>query len=128
MAYVITSQTIAKSREISQAVASSSDIRVRVEVKGEGEVQLTGAKGVVFGAMMLEEPHFTYGVVCAEGTPLNLGIPTGLACVLAWKKTENFWIGADMGFLVTNPTEKPLVFTCVFTGSALRTTQPVGRM
>lgn len=127
MAHIVTTEVLARSREQSQSVAKSSDIRVRVEVRGSGEILLNGAKGVLFGAMMLEEPMFSFGLV-ADGIPLNQGIPTGNACVMAWKKTDKFWIGADMGFVVANPTDKPLAFTLTFTGSALRTTQPIGKV
>lgn len=110
-------------REANQSQPRPARVRFSVRTKGVGEIRLVGAKGIVFGALMLEEPTLSFGVVADE--PLQLGqLPLATAVVLGWKKNANgVYLGADMGFKVEcAKSDVQLRFDLSFEGSTMRST------
>lgn len=113
----------AKHREMNQALPRPARVRFSVTTKGVGETRLTGAKSIQFGALMLEEPSMTYGVVASQ--PLALGqLPLATAIVLAWRKNSNgVYVGCEMGFKIEcAKSDVELRFDLTFEASTLRST------
>ena len=115
----------ARDSETREAQARPARVRFFVKTRGTGDIRMTGGKALYFGAFMLEEPSFSYGVI-VEG---NLGLgaaPLATAMVLKWKRQGKFWMGAEMAFAVDTPDMNTrLKFSLTFEGSTLRTTKPM---
>lgn len=112
-----------RQREVSQHLPRPARVRFAVRTKGVGETRLVGAKGLDFGALMLDEPTFSFGVVADE--PLKNGqLPLATATVLAYKKNANgAWVGADVAFKVEcAKSDVQLKFDLTFEASTLRST------
>lgn len=119
----------ARVREQSESVARPARIRFFADVFGSGETRLTGRAGIQFGAYMMEEPTFTWGVTSATINPIPVGqLPVCSAIVLGYQTTSEgkFFTGADIGFVVESgdPTMR-LKFSLTFEGVTLRTTAPM---
>lgn len=112
-----------KQREISQHLPRPARVRFAVKTKGVGETRLTGVKSLDFGALMLDEPTFSFGVVAEE--PLGAGqLPLATAVVLSYKKNANgAWVGCDIAFKVEcAKSDVNLKFDLTFEASTLRST------
>lgn len=114
-------------REQTQHVPKPAHIRFSVRTTGVGETRLVGRQGINFGAYLLDEPTFTWGVVAA-GRLAPGELPFATAMVLKWiKNSGGFWVGADLGFVVQSEKDKiQLVFTLIFEASTLRSTAGTG--
>jgi hypothetical protein len=112
-----------RQREVSQALPRPARVRFAVKTKGVGETRLIGARGIQFGALMIEAPTFTYGVV-ADG-PLQQGqLPLATAVVLGYKKNDqNAYVGCDIAFKVESAkSDIQLQFDLTFEASTMRST------
>jgi hypothetical protein len=112
-----------KQREVSQHLPRPARVRFAVLTKGVGETRLTGAKALDFGALMLDEPTFSFGVVAME--PLASGqLPLATAVVMTYKKNNNgAWVGAEVAFKVESAkSDVQLKFDLTFEASTLRST------
>lgn len=112
-----------KQREVSQSTPRPARVRFAVKTKGVGETRLTGAKALDFGALMLDPPTFSFGVVAAE--PLNNGqLPLVTATVLSYKKNANgAWVGAEVAFKIEcAKSDVQLKIDLTFEASTLRST------
>jgi hypothetical protein len=112
-----------KQREISQHLPRPARVRFAVKTKGVGETRLTGVKALDFGALMLDEPTFSFGVVAQE--PLQIGqLPLCTATVLSYtKNTNGAWVGAEIAFKVEcAKSDVQLKFDLTFEASTLRST------
>lgn len=119
----------ARGREQAEALARPARIRFFVDVQGTGETRLTGKAGIQFGAYMLEEPTFTWGVAAAAGREIAIGqLPLCTAVVLKYQTTSNekFFTGADVGFAVeSGDVGSRLKFSLTFEGVTLRASTPM---
>lgn len=113
----------ARSRELAQALPRPARVRLSVRTVGIGESRLVGRHGVSFGAFMLEEPTFTFGVQCLE-TLAKGELPLATAMVLGYRRNANgLYLGADMGFRIESSRFNiRLNFSLTFEGSTLRST------
>lgn len=112
-----------KQREQSQHLPRPARVRFSVKTTGVGETRLTGTKSLDFGALMLEEPTMSWGVVAL--TPLTTGqLPQCTAVVLKYHTNSNgSYVGADVAFKVDSANSKiKLKFNVTFEGSTLRST------
>jgi len=117
----------ARARETNQAVPRPARVRFTVKTSGIGESRLTGKQAIAFGAYMIDEPTFSFGVVTI--TPLKVGeLPLATATVLNWQRTAaGLWSGAEVGFKVESMLYTiRLKFTLTFEGSTMRTTAGQG--
>lgn len=117
----------ARARETNQAVPRPARVRFAVKTSGIGESRMTGKKAIPFGAYMIDEPTFSFGVVAI--TPLKVGeLPLATATVLNWQKTAaGLYSGAEVGFKVESMLYTVrLKFTLTFEGSTMRTTTGQG--
>ena len=95
----------ARQREQAQGVPRPARIRFAVQTVGVGESRLSGLAAINFGAYLLEEPTFTWGVMALD----------------------HLHPGADMGFKVESVKfNVRLKFTLTFEGTTLRTTARIG--
>jgi hypothetical protein len=124
----------ARRREEAQHAPRPVRIRMTVSTQGVGETRLLGRNGLSFGAYLLEEPTFSYGLVLNQGSlPVNAA-PIATATVIKWIRTKNgLYTGADMALAVyvpfvdttdsTQPTaQMRLKFSLTFEATALRAT------
>lgn len=117
----------ARQRESNQAVPRPARVRFAVKTAGTGESRMIGKKGIAFGAYMIDEPTFSFGVVALG--PLKVGeLPLATATVLHWQRTPaGLYSGADIGFKVESMLYTVrLKFTLTFEGATLRTTGGTG--
>jgi hypothetical protein len=117
----------ARAREQGQAVPRPARVRFAVKTSGVGESRLVGKSAISFGAYMLDEPTFSYGVVALD--PIKVGeLPLCTATVLNWQRTAaGLFAGAELGFKVESMLYTVrLKFTLTFEGSTLRTTNGQG--
>lgn len=100
-----------------------SRVRFIVDVTGVGESRLIGSAALDFGALMLDEPSFSFGVIAASSIPVG-GMPQATAIVLRYIKNSNdSYIGAEMGFNVQSLNSKiHLQFSLTFEAITLRST------
>ena len=117
-----------RQRERAQASARPARTRFTVATVGVGEHRLVGSTALDFGAFMLEEPTFSYGLIAAE--PLGLGLlPLGTATVLTFLKNTqgNMWTGAEIGFYVQcSKPDVRLRWSLTFEASSMRSTFGTG--
>jgi len=114
-----------RDRENAEAQARPARVRFFARTRGVGETRLEGKRGITFGAIMLEEPSFSFGVI-NEGNMAAQAAPLATATVLRWKRQGQFWVGADLVFVVDG--RRPdirLKFSMTFEGITLRTTNPL---
>lgn len=117
----------ARSRQTETREAQARPARSRfiVRTSGIGEIRMEGKQGLGFGAIMLEEPTFSFGIVSAGQLPPG-NVPMACAVVLKWRRQGQFWIGADMAFVIdASDLNTRLKFTLTFEGVTLRTTNPL---
>ncbi len=115
---------VARQREIAQAVPRASRVRFIVNVTGVGETRLPF---VGFGAFMLDEPTFSFGVIAR--TPLTVGqLPLATATVTKWRRnSRGMYVGAEVGFRIESiEMNTRLKFSLTFEATALRTTAGLG--
>lgn len=107
--------------QVMDSLPRTARVHVRVNVTGVGETRLYGHKHVQFGALMLEEPAFTFGIVARHSIG-NGSMPYASAVVLGWHKNSNgLYTGADVGFKVMSANPKiALAFSLTFEGQTLR--------
>lgn len=100
-----------------------SRVRFIVDVNGVGESRLIGDAALDFGALMLDEPSFSFGVIAASPIPVG-GMPTATAIVLRYLTNSNdSFVGAEMGFSVQSLNSKiHLQFSLTFEAITLRST------
>lgn len=112
-----------KSGKVLDSAPRPSRVRFIVDVQGVGESRLTGDKALSFGAIMLDEPSFSFGVIAASPIPFG-GMPTATAIVLDYIQNEQgSYVGAEIGFNVDSlQTNIHLQFSLTFEGIALRST------
>lgn len=115
-----------RAREGDQAAPRPARVRFSVRTQGVGESRLVGAHAIDFGALMLDEPTFSFGVVTLDN--LKVGeLPLATATVLRWKQTGGLWAGAEVGFRVESMRYTiRLVFNLIFEGSTMRSTVGTG--
>lgn len=113
------SQYASQGHITAESLARPTRLRFKVMVSGIGQTKLTGAKGINFGAFLLEEPSFVFGMV-ADGAIAN--VPLGSAMVLGWKTDGKFWTGADLGFVIESDVPIKAAFSLIFEGTSLRIT------
>lgn len=116
-----------RAREGDQASPRPARVRFSVGTQGVGESRLVGAHAIDFGALMLDEPTFSFGVVTLDN--LKVGeLPLATATVLRWKQTAaGLWAGAEVGFRVESMRYTiRLVFDLTFEGSTMRSTVGTG--
>jgi hypothetical protein len=112
-----------KTREQSQHAPRPARVRYTVSTVGVGESRLTGTKAIDFGALMLDEPSFSFGVIAVDS--LSVGqLPLCTATVIRWLKNDNgAYIGAEVAFKVEcAKTNVHLKFSLTFEGTTLRST------
>jgi hypothetical protein len=103
-----------------ESLARPARVRLLISSMGTGETQITGKSALMFGAIMMEEPSFSFGVI-ANGNLATGAYPQATAIVLKWRKDGKFWVGAEMGFRVQSTNTKiSLQFSLTFEGLALR--------
>lgn len=116
------------SRARNQQEAAPRPARVRFIVNvtgsGAGESRLPGLN---FGALILEEPTFSWGLIALDPLPVG-AIPLATACVLTWQANDNgIYTGADVGFRMDGDgTTRRYKFSLTFEGSTLRSTANTG--
>jgi hypothetical protein len=115
-----------RNRNTQEAVARPARVRFYVEVAGFGQAE--ARLGLVnFGALMMEEPTFSSGVVALD--TLAVGeIPLATAIVLSWVSNDNgIYTGAEMGFRISGgTTSHRFKISLTFEGSTLRSTANTG--
>lgn len=115
----------ARERERSEGLARPARIRFFVRVAGSGESRLEGRNGIFFGAYMLEEPTFTFGLASVGELPVGT-LPLATACVLRYQRSGKFYTGCDIGFQVESGHPGIVLnFSLTFEGTTLRTTSPM---
>lgn len=117
----------AKQREQSQHQPRPSRVRFSVRTSGVGESRLQGTRSLDFGAFMLDEPSFSFGVVAV--TPLGPGqLPQATAVVLRFIKNGNgLYTGADVAFKIAcTKSDVRLKFSLTFEGTTIRSTVGTG--
>lgn len=120
--YHVIADIAARDRVQSESLARPARIRFFARVTGTGETRLEGRAGIEFGAMMLEEPTFTWGAAATRSLAQG-GIPILSAVVLRYHKDGDFYSGADMGFVVESGDPRIVMnFSLTFEGTTLRTT------
>lgn len=112
-----------KTREASQHAPRPARVRYNVSTVGVGESRLTGTKAIDFGALLLDEPSFSFGVVAVDTLAVGQ-LPLCTATVTRWIMNSNgAYIGAEVAFKVEcAKTNVHLKFSLTFEGTALRTT------
>jgi hypothetical protein len=121
-----------RQRERAQQIPRPARIRMTVRTTGLGESRMTGRQALDFGAFLLEEPSFSWGVIVQDS--LSTGqLPICNAMVLKWVRNEGgLYTGAEMGFVVqagdslVGVTNMRLQFSLTFEASTLRTTAGTG--
>lgn len=116
-----------RARQDDQAAPRPARVRFSVKTQGIGESRLVNKQAIDFGAYMLDEPTFSYGVVALD--PLQVGeLPLATATVLRWKLTSGgLWAGAEVGFRVESMRYTiRLMFNLTFEGSTMRSTLGTG--
>lgn len=112
-----------RNRNQQEAAARPARVRFFVNVTGSGEVRL---EGLNFGALLMEEPTFSWGLICVDVVPPD-GIPLATASVLTYQSNDNgIYTGADMGLRVESDFNIRLKFSLTFEGSTLRSTANSG--
>lgn len=119
-------QQAARNREQAQNVPRPARIRFNVNTVGIGESRLTGNAAINFGALMLEEPTFSWGVQALDKLGID-EIPLCTAVVLGYTRNkQGLYRGANLGFRVESAQFAiRLKFSLTFEGSTLRTTAGV---
>lgn len=116
-----------RSKENDQGQPRPARVRFSVKTSGIGESRLTNSKAIDFGAFLLDEPTFSFGIVTLD--TLAVGeLPLCTATVLRWKQTAaGLYAGAEVGFKVESMKYNiRLKFSLTFEGSTLRTTVGTG--
>jgi len=116
-----------RARNTQEAAARPARVRFYVDVTGSGGGEAT-IDGLNFGALIMEEPTFSYGLVALENIPAGQ-IPLATAVVLSWISNDNgIYTGANMGFRLQTASNAPLRFkySLTFEGSTLRSTANTG--
>lgn len=131
-------------REVAQNLPRPARIRMTVATQGVGETRMLGKNGISFGAFLLEEPSFSFGVLLDQAHAPKNGLPVATATVLRWHTNkQGLYIGADVGLTVfcpfisssgvtgtTSPTDPTatmrLRFSLTFEANALRSTHGTG--
>jgi hypothetical protein len=110
-----------KTGQVLDAAPRPSRIRFIVDVNGVGESRLIGNAALDFGALMLDEPSFSFGVIAASPIPYG-GMPTATAIVLRYiQNSQDSYVGAEMGFNVQSLNQQiHLQFSLTFEGVTLR--------
>lgn len=113
----------ARAREQQQSAPRPARARFTVKTSGVGDTRLEGRKAIDFGAYMLEEPSFSWGVEALHPLGVN-ELPLCTAIVLKYIKNSNgLYTGAEMGFRVDCDNSKVrLQFSLTFEASTLRST------
>lgn len=113
----------AKQRELAQHQPRPSRVRFTVRTTGGGESRLQGKGALSFGAHMLDEPSFSFGVQAIG--PLTAGqLPQATAVVLRYlTNSGGLYTGAEVGFTVScAKADVGLKFSLTFEGTTLRST------
>jgi hypothetical protein len=115
-----------RNRNTQQAAARPARVRFMINVTGSGAAEAR-LEGLNFGALMLEEPTFSWGLIALEVLPTG-SVPLATACILSWQSNDNgIYTGADVGFRMQGDTEtRRYKFSLTFEGSTLRSTANTG--
>jgi len=115
-----------RDRNQREAIPRPARIRFIVNVTGfgQGEARL---QGLSFGALVLEEPTFSWGLIALDALPVG-SVPLATACILSWQANEEgIYTAADIGFRMAGPTQSyRYKFSLTFEGSTLRSTANTG--
>lgn len=112
-----------KQREAAQAAPRPARVRFTIRTAGVGETRMLGGAALKFGAMLMEEPSFSFGLVAAE--PLAGGqLPLATATVLRYLVTPSgLYYGAEIGFKVeSSKYDIRLKYSLTFEAVTLRST------
>lgn len=118
-----------RDRNQREAVPRPARVRFHVNVSGTGDGQAR-MDGLNFGALMLEEPTFSWGIAAIDQLPTG-AIPLATACVLNWIKNDNdIYTGCDIGFRMSGIAGQTLHyrFSLTFEGSTLRSVANTGML
>lgn len=116
-----------KQREAAQAAPRPARIRFTIRTAGTGETRLLGGAALKFGAQMMDEPSFSFGLIAGE--PLRQGqLPLATATVLRYLVTNSgLYYGAEMAFKVESAKyDIRLKYSLTFEGTTLRSTAGSG--
>lgn len=110
-----------RAREADQRSPRPARIRLSVKTVGIGETRLLGRSAVQFGASLLDEPSFTWGVQALGPVAAN-NLPICTAIVLRYLITGNrLYTGAEMGFRIdSDDSNIALQFSLTFEAATLR--------
>jgi hypothetical protein len=125
--YEQTQRVTARQRELAQHSPRPSRVRFTVRTAGVGETRLLGGAALQFGALMIEEPSFSWGAVAGE--PLKPGqLPLCTAIVLNYLVTPGGqYYGAQMGFKVESVKyDIKMKYSLTFEATTLRSTASNG--
>lgn len=116
-----------RARETAQSGPRPARIRMSVRTVGIGETRLVGRHALNFGASLLEEPSFTWGVQ-ALGSIAGNNMPLCTAIVLRYLTggtgAGRLYVGAEMGFRIdSDDSNITLLFSLTFEASTLRVQQ-----
>jgi hypothetical protein len=117
----------ARERERSELLPRLASLTQVIRFTGTGQHTLGGEQAVPFGALMLEVPTFTYGVVAPYGLAGDL--PLIAVAVTGWLvNAAGLYHGAEIAVRVHHPDSAAgsdvLEFHLMFTGVTLRTSLP----
>ena len=116
----------ARQRERNELLPRLAILTVVVRFTGTGQHSLSGDEALRFGALLLEMPSFSYGVVAPYG--LGGDMPLVSLAVTNWLVNDmGLYHGAELAARVWSPegsSADTLDFHLIFSGSALRTTLP----
>lgn len=116
-----------RQREQAQSAPRPARVRFTIRTAGTGETRLLGAAAIKFGAQMMEEPSFSFGLIAGE--PLRQGqLPLATATVLRYLITNSgLYYGAEMAFKVESAKyDIRLKYSLTFEGVTLRSTSGAG--
>lgn len=116
-------QQAARQREQSQHSPRPARVRFQVNTVGVGESRLSGTKAIDFGALMLDEPSFTWGVQGVDS--LSVGqLPLCTAIVTRYLTNDNgVYTGAEVAFKVEcAKSDVHLKFSLTFEATTMRST------
>jgi hypothetical protein len=121
--YEHTQRVTARQRELAQHAPRPSRVRFTVRTSGTGETRLLGGAALTFGALLIEEPSFSWGAIAGE--PLRAGqLPLCTAIVLNYLVTPGGqYYGAQMGFKVESAKfDIRMKYSLTFEATTLRST------
>ena len=118
-----------RDRNQREAIPRPARVRFFVNVTnvGAGEVRMNGLS---FGALILEEPTFSWGLTALDSLPAD-SVPLATACILGFITNDNgIYTGCNLGFRMSGSTAATYryKFSLTFEGSTLRSVANTGML